>query len=365
MTAAGAGAGLTGGLLAETLDRLLQHTSGAADRQAAEAAGWADRCWDALAGAGLAWVGVPESAGGSGGTFVDACTLARMAGRHAVPLPVSECALLGGWMIAAAGLRLPGGPVSVPVPCAGDHLEVDAGGRVTGRLQRVPWGGRVEAVVAVAGSPDGDRVVVIDPKAAGVARGGNVAGEPRDALTLDRVALAGDRMGVAPGGLRAELALRGALSRALLMAGAMESASDLTVGYAGQRRQFGKAIGSFQAVAQRLVVMSSETEAAALAAEVAALRFAGEGPGAGFEVDAARAIASRAASAVAAHAHQVHGAIGMTQEYRLHHFTRRLWAWRQEWGSQRRSASAVGDRALAAGAAGLWPLVTTGLADRA
>lgn len=365
MSAAEAGMDLTGGLLAQTLDRLFEATSGPDDRQAAEAAGWAERCWDALAGAGLARVGVPESAGGSGGTVLDACTLARMAGRHAVALPVGESALLGGWMTAAAGLSLPGGPVSVPVPSPGDHLEADPRGRVTGRLHRVPWGARVEAVVAVTGSPGGDRVVVIDPGAAEVTPGRNVAGEPRDALILDGLAVGGDRIGVAPEGLRAELALRGALSRALLMAGAMESASDLTVEYAGQRRQFGQAIGSFQAVAQRLVRMSSETEAAAVAAEVAALRFAGEGPGAGFEVDAARAVASRAASEVAAHAHQVHGAMGMTQEYRLHHFTRRLWAWRQEWGSQRRSASAVGERALAAGAAGLWPLMTTGLAERA
>lgn len=365
MSAAEAGMELTGGLLGETLARLFEATSGPEARQAAEAVGWADRCWDALAEAGLAWVGVPESAGGSGGTIIDACTLARMAGRHAVPLPVSECALLGGWMIAAAGLRLPGGPISVPVPSAGDHLAVGSGGRLTGRLHRVPWGGQVEAVVALADSPAGQRVVVIDPATAGVVRGRNVAGEPRDTLTFDGVAVGDERMGVTPEDLRPALALRGALSRALLMAGAMESASDLTLEYAGQRRQFGKAIGSFQAVAQRLVRMSSETEAAALAAEVAALRFAGEGPGAGFEVDAARAIASRAASEVAAHAHQVHGAIGMTQEYRLHHFTRRLWAWRQEWGSPRRSASAVGERAVGAGAAGLWPLVTTGLVNRA
>lgn len=363
MSTADAQTELSGGLLGETLERLFEATSGPEARQAAEAVGWADRCWGSLGEAGLAWVGVPESAGGSGGTVVDGFTLARMAGRHAVALPVTECALLGGWMIAAAGLRLPGGPVSVAVPSARDHLSVDCKGQVTGHLNRVPWGGQVDAVVALADSPDGQRVVVIDPATAEVARGKNVAGEPRDALTLDGVAVGRDRIGAAPEDLRPELALRGALSRALLMAGAMESASDLTVTYAGERRQFGKPIGSFQAVAHRLVRLSCETESAALSAEIAALRFAQGGAGASFEVDAARSIASRAASEVAAHAHQVHGAIGMTQEYRLHHFTRRLWAWREEWGSQRRSASAVGKRAVRAGAPGLWPLVTTGLVE--
>lgn len=361
MSAPGSGSGLAGGLLSETLERLFEATSGPEERQAGEAVGWAERCWDSLDEAGLAWVGVPEEAGGSGGTVTDAFTLAWMAGRHAVALPLSECCLLGGWMTAAAGLRLPGGPVSVAVPSGGDHLSVGRDGRLSGRLQRVPWGARVEAVVALADSPGGPRVVMIDPAEAEVVRGRNVAGEPRDALTLDAVALGSDRIGTPPGDLRGELDLRGALSRALLMAGAMESVSELTLDYAGQRRQFGKAIASFQAVAQRLVRLSTETEAAALAAEVAALRFAEEGPGAGFEIHAARTVASRAASEVAAHAHQVHGAIGMTQEYPLHHFTRRLWAWRQEWGSQRRSATQVADMAVTAGAAGLWPLVTTGL----
>ena len=363
MSAADIGTDMTSSLLGETLDRLFRTTCGPEARQAAEGVGWAEQCWEALAAGGLAWVGVPETAGGSGGTVIDGCTLARMAGRHAVPLPLAEGALLGGWLVATAGLQLPDGPLSVAVPCPGDRLRVDPNARVTGRLNRVPWGSHVKAVAALADSAEGQSVVLIDPATAEVTPGRNVAGEPRDALVFDGVAISAERAAASPADLRLELALRGALARSLLMAGAMESVSDMTVEYSGQRRQFGRAIGSFQAVAQRLVRLSSETEMAALSAEVAALRFAQMGVTAGFEVDAARATASRAASEVAAHAHQVHGAIGMTQEYRLHHFTRRLWAWRQEWGSERRSAVAVGHRAVAAGASGLWPLVTTGLVE--
>jgi acyl-CoA dehydrogenase len=145
------------------------------------------------------------------------------------------------------------------------------------------------------------------------------------------------------------------------MAGAMEAAADLTVDYAGQRQQFGRPIAAFQAVGQRLVRLSSEAEAGILATEVAARRFAEVGVEAGFEVGAAKATAGRAASEVATHAHQVHGAIGMTREYTLHHFTRRLWTWRQEWGSEARWSRAVGEQVTAAGAAALWPRVATGL----
>jgi acyl-CoA dehydrogenase len=339
------------GLLEETLSRLFTERSGPQDRQTAEAAGWASGVWDALADAGLPWVGVPEEAGGPGGGVEDACRLVHLTGRYAVALPLAECALLGGWLVAAGGLQLPGGPLSVAPSASEDDLHVDEDGRVSGRLSRVPWGARA-TVVALANSRAGQRVVLIDPIRADVEPGHNVAGEPRDTLQLHQVPLSPEEVGDAPFDLGPELALRGALSRALLMAGAMEAVADLTLDYANQRHQFGRPIAAFQAVAQRLVRLSSEAQAAALTADVAARRFAESGIGASFEVAVAKASASRAASEVATHAHQVHGAIGMTQEYPLHQFTRRLWAWRQEWGSERRWAETVGRQVAEGGGGG-------------
>lgn len=216
-------------------------------------------------------------------------------------------------------------------------------------------------MVAIADSGRGPQVVRFDPARVEVRRGLNVAGEPRDTVILDGLALAASDMAPARPDLASELALRGALSRTLLIAGATAAVSDLTVAYATSRRQFGKPIAAFQAVASRLVQLQSETEMAALSAEVATLRFAAVGTAAAFEVAAAKTTASRAATEVAKHAHQVHGAIGMTQEYPLHHFTRRLWSWRQEWGSERHWAEAVGRQAVEAGTERLWPLVTTGV----
>lgn len=355
-------------LLEQALSRLFTEHSGPEARQAAEAEGWAADCWNALVDSGLAWVGVPTEAGGAGGEVSDVCTLVRLAGRHAVPLPLAECGLIGGWLVARGGLRLPegGGPISVASPRPTDFVRLD-GSRVTARLSRVPWGTRVTAVAAIADSADGIRVVLLDPKRSSSASGGrNLAGEPRDALEWDAVPIPSEHIGRVSADSTEELAHRGALSRALLMAGAMESVAEITIDYSGQRRQFGKAIATFQAVANRLVRLSSESEAGILVAEVAARRFAdallaGRPNGAAFEIAVAKAATSRAASEVAAHAHQVHGAIGMTQEYVLHHFTRRLWSWRQEWGSERHWARVVGERAVAAGADGLWPRVASGL----
>ena len=81
-----------------------------------------------------------------------------------------------------------------------------------------------------------------------------------------------------------------------------------------------------------------------------------------FEIAAAKAVASRAALTATRAAHQVHGAIGMTQEYRLHHFSRRLWAWRNEYGDEQRWASRLGGAVAGAGADLLYPALTGGSA---
>jgi acyl-CoA dehydrogenase len=260
-------------------------------------------------------------------------------------------------------LRLPDGPVSVPLPHAADSLTL-ADGRLTGILHRVPWGSRVAGVAVVAQSPDGDRVVLVEPAEASIRAGHNVAGEPRDELRLDSTPIPAERIGAPSADVRDELTVRGALSRAILMAGAMEAVTTMTVAYSGERHQFGRPIGAFQAVAQRLVRLSSEAEAGYLAAEVAARHFAELGTGAAFQVAMAKATACRTASEVITQAHQIHGAIGMTQEYALHDFTRRLLAWRQEWGSERHWTTVAGTALAEPPGEALWTRITTDLVAR-
>jgi acyl-CoA dehydrogenase len=129
---------------------------------------------------------------------------------------------------------------------------------------------------------------------------------------------------------------RGALAgeaRALLFAAAMSGASDrvleMTVVYAGERSQFGSPIGRQQAVQQQIAVMAEECVAVRLAVALAA-----EGEFDPLRVACAKAIASAAASRIANTAHAVHGAIGISAEYDLQLYTRRLHAWRLEEGAE-------------------------------
>ncbi|MHB8499574.1 MAG: acyl-CoA dehydrogenase family protein [Candidatus Acidiferrales bacterium] len=120
---------------------------------------------------------------------------------------------------------------------------------------------------------------------------------------------------------------RGALMRSIQMCGAMARVRDLTILHAGERNQFGQPINRFQAVQQQLAELAAEA-AAADAIVGGALAHPSRSA-----VAAAKVVTGRAAGRVAAIAHQVHGAIGFTQEHRLHRFTTKLWLWRDEFGT--------------------------------
>ena len=343
-------------MLTEVATGLFRDLCTPEDVVAAEATGWSERLWDALAESGFPFVSVPEEAGGSGGDVADACALLTVAGRFAAPVPLAEAGLLGGWALAAAGLELPEGPLSVAVGRPDDAVQL-AGRRFSARLSRVPWGGRSTRVVAFAES-GGQRFVVSAPTAAAdVTPGRNLAAEPRDTLVWDDVELPDDAVAPAPPGVdAAALRLRGALARSAQIAGALARVAELTVRYTGERQQFGRPIARFQAVQAHLVTIAEEAELAGLAVQVAALNAR---PDPSFlDVAAAKSAAGEAATVAARAAHQAHGAIGMTKEYELGQLSRRLWSWRDEFGSEAYWAAVLGGLIQKRGADMLWPALT-------
>lgn len=298
-----------------------------------------DDPWAALVESGLALVGVPEEAGGSGGTPADAAAVLRAAGHHAAAVPLAETAWLAGRLLAEAGLPVPAGALTA----ASGDVETD-GRTLSGTLRRVPWARSAGRLVVLAGG----FVAVVDPAAARITEGANVAGEPRDDVALSGV----QAEAVAPCAVdAAELRRRGALARAVQLTGAMGRALDLSVRYAGEREQFGRPLGRFQAVQQMLAELAGE----ATVADVA-VRAAVRAPDDPVAVAAAKANASRAAGAVAAIAHQVHGALGATGEHVLRTVTTRLWSWRDEYGNETEWADALG--ASAAAAPDPWAFIT-------
>jgi len=302
--------------------------------------------WATLEETGLARLTLPAGSGGSEASFADSAVVLAAAGAHAARVPLVETDLQAGWLLTIAGIPVPDGPLTL---ATGDLDITRTHERASGTLHRVPWA-RSAGVVMLAG----DSVLLFDPAGLTVADGANVAEEPRDTVTVDGAVTAasiGDRAGT-------ELRLRGALGRACLLAGAARGALAASVRYAGERVQFGRPIGRFQAVQQQLALAAAEVAAAGAAADAAARAADTDGVlGARFAIAAAKARTSQAAGEVARIAHQVHGAIGFTREHDLRLVTTRLWAWRDEDGSEAEWNDVVATMALEAGADGLWPLI--------
>jgi alkylation response protein AidB-like acyl-CoA dehydrogenase len=346
-------------LVAETARRIFGDLC---DPQAVNRAaddGWMAPAWSALEEAGLPLAWVPEALGGSGAGLADGFAVLREAGRAAVPLPIAET-LVAGWMLAQAGIASPRGPMACGPARAGDRIVLAGDGSLSGRLRAVPFAKGAEHLAVLAERQGGGAVVALMAACdARIDDGTSLAGDPLNPVRLDGVRPAA--VADAPPGLDADaLMLVGAAVRAIQMAGALEAILDLAVAYANERVAFGRPIGKFQAVQQSLARLAGEVAAAIAAAGSAADAIATTAAfdeSALLEAASAKIRVGEAAGEGAAIAHQVLGAIGFTREHVLHRYTRRLWAWRDDFGSESVWAVKLGNLVAAKGADALWPIL--------
>lgn len=289
------------------------------DAPVAEPGPLSESPWAPFTELGLHLVGVDESAGGSGGSFSDLMALAELVGQHAADLPVAETTT-AAWALAQAGLPIdPAASYSLPV--GPTSLEIGDDGTVSGTLAEVPWGGSVDLVVTVLA--DG-RTVVVATADASVRGGVDLAGQPRDTLVINGAT----PVGIARGVTAEELRLRMVTLRVAMTGGALQAVAQVTRRYVGERVQFGKPIGAFQAVQAHVVLLQQM----AVMTTALADRLSIEPKLHSFDVLAAQLVSAENAIEAARAAHQAHGAIGMTREYRLHALTRRLHTWSADFG---------------------------------
>ncbi|WP_433326570.1 acyl-CoA dehydrogenase family protein [Spirillospora sp. CA-294931] len=256
--------------------------------------------WQALADVGLLGAHVPEEYGGLGLTPVDTVLAYEETGRFAVTGPVVETAVVAPPLVPAD--RLPG------IVAGGLVVSARPG---TGLL---PHADTAALLVVEAGRD----TVVVEPEKAVLT--------PRPSIDPSRPMFADDLpSGSVPGAAFDHAAV--AVSAQLVGLGRRLCAE--TVAYAGRRHQFGRAVGSFQAVKHRLADVAVGLEFAAPLVYKAAFTLSPR------DVSAAKVAAGRAAHQAARAALQVHGAIGYTEELDLHRRLKRVWALRTEWGDER------------------------------
>lgn len=325
--------------------------------RAVEQGEWLEAAWAKVRDAGFALALVSEEAGGFGIAAAEAMALLRVAGYHAAPVPLAET-MLANRLLSEAGFDPVEGAATVVIAESGAFTLARHGGdwRLGGRAAGVPWARHAETIVVLAEHDGKPFVARLRRGAANVAPAMSLANLPADDVSVD-AEIAGDDARPAPARWTPQT-LRAAFAalRVSEMAGALARVMEITVGYANERVQFGKPIGKQQAIQQQLAVLAGQAAAAGGAADVASAAFDSLDVVA---IAAAKVRAGEAASIAAPIAHQVHGAIGFTEEHRLHFFTRRLWGWRDEGGSERYWSKVIGQQVIAAGAEGLWPFVVS------
>lgn len=264
--------------------------------------------WAAIAESGYLDALVDEASGGFGLSVAEVQPLWSLLGQYGVPLPVGET-MIARALLAAEGGTPPEGAIvlasgkngarmRLPNALVADYLLAAVDGQL--RLQRLDG----------AAEPSG-----IYASLAGTIRlGGGEAmgGEKR----------CGDAAGLLP---------QLAVLRASLIAGAAARLTQMTADYANDRVQFGKPIGKQQVLQQNLAVMAEDMVACRIAAQMGA---AGAWPPSQAAAAFAKSITSSAVMRMAATAHAVHGAIGISAESDVQLFTRRLAEWRLADGSE-------------------------------
>jgi acyl-CoA dehydrogenase len=183
-------------------------------------------------------------------------------------------------------------------------------------------------VIATAASARGPALVALPIAAAAVTSGQNLAGEARDTLTFDGTAPVAQVLdSVAASDLRSRMLVY----RSLTMLGAGERTLQMTIQHVKDRTQFGRPLAQRQVVQHYVAEMAGATTALRAACDAAILTTTeGNDQRTLAAALATRVEADRMASLVARLAHQLHGAIGFTEEHWLHHATTRLTAWRQD-----------------------------------
>jgi len=290
--------------------------------------------WDAAVEMGWLHVMSPEASGGLGLSAVEAGAVSEEAGRALFPGPLVEAIAVG-----ASGVADPA--ATTLAPFATTEL-VQSAGLVTGSASDVPYADMTDhALVRI-----GDELWTVATHGRGVTVQVQPSVDPvaRPCLLAFDAAPA-SRVGGPDLALSTEILVHCLLAARLL--GIIDAALERTAIYAQQREQFGRPIGSFQAVQQLLADLKKRAVATRSVCYVSQAAIAAGRPDAARWANAAKAYASRSARAVAEGCIQAHGGIGFTTEVPLHLYLKHVLSLQWAWGTAGDHERALARAALA------------------
>lgn len=294
-----------------------------------------DALWTELAKAGVLGAGLPEQYGGTGGGALELAVLLEELGRNLAPAPVLE-SIVSAQVVGAFGSEaqrarwlsavVEGSAVLTLSAAAHDLTATREGGgwRVSGRQVDVCYAAEATRVLLIARAGDTEVGLLVDPAANGVTLQsyGTTSDLPEAEIVLQDV-LVGDADAFEGAGIAEWARQRVTVATSALLTGIGLGALEMTARHTNQRHQFGRPLSAFQAVAVQAGGGYIDVDTTRLALWQAAWRL-DDGRSAEREVAIAKFWASEATARVTATAQHLHGAVGVTLDYPLHHFT--LWS---------------------------------------
>ncbi|OJF12701.1 acyl-CoA dehydrogenase family protein [Couchioplanes caeruleus] len=315
---------------------------------------WARLCKEI----GVAGLAVPEAYGGEGATLRESLIVLDELGRTLTPGPMLGCAVLATQALLRSGdtdacVRL------LPGICAGDDLATlawggdpddlpctaTAAGRLTGEVPHVLDLASADTLLVPARAGTGTALYEVDATAPGVARHATVPLDPTRRLGVLRLDDApARRLGVGPS--LEELRDVACVALSAEQAGVASQALAATVEYVQVREQFGRPIGTFQALQHRLAEAHVRLEAARSASAAAADALVSAAADAPLLAAVAKVTCTESLQAIAAEMVQMHGGIAITWEHDAHLYVRRAYASAQLFGAPGRHVGRLAELVL-------------------
>jgi len=324
--------------LASSVRKLLDKRS---DSQAVRKAfnGFDTELWSTLCEQmGVAALAIPEEAGGAGFTLAETYVVLEELGRALTPSPLVACVAAAAALTDSPLLEQIAAGTVASLAWSGITGPADAhvavsykDGKLTGSVAPVLYGDAAEIVLVAAEHDGGVGLFSVDPSAVTRAK---VAGlDPTLSFAnLDFDDVAAETITLDAAEVLASAHRAGTLATAALQVGCAQRGLEMTVAYAKQREQFGRPIGSFQALKHRMADMLVRVQMSRSGAWAAVQAHVHGSPSADRLAAAAASYCSEAAMAVAAETIQLHGGIAITWEHDAHLVFKRAQALNQLFG---------------------------------
>jgi len=339
-------------ILDDSLARLWKGTVDPKSTIAAERVGLDERAWRALIGMGVVGTEPPLS-------MPELAVVMKSVSGAGALVPYADSEGIGRWLANAASSEAAKEILTAAVvdpgsvrACRGtDAVRLSIQGQV------IPWATRADKIIFSFRTGDGCRIGVKAKDSIKFKTLPNFAGEPHGVVLDDAVDLAsGDMHDVGLDYGPERVMQRGALCRSVQMLGAMVRINELTLQYSHDRKQFKRSLSDFQIIQSYLAEMAGELAAASVLIDVAVARI--DEMDAFEHVAAAKIRTAQASRQITSLGHQVHGAFGFTQEAPLNIWSRRVWAWRDDYGNEAEWAAKFGGLIITRGGDALWSSIT-------